>query len=329
MADEVVDPASRLAKLISKQEPAFAAGFQVLVAQMAAQLDLNAIADLLATGRLEEALTTVLRAAPSVGNLYVNSFITAAQDTARFLNREVAQLVVDFDQTNPFAQQVMREEKLRMIREFTQKQRAATQRALLDGITQGNNPRQQARAFRDSIGLTESQVRAVNNYKRMLEEGDRAVLDRALRDKRFDPSIRRALDSGEPLTRTQMNKMVERYRERSIKHRSEVIARTEALRSVHQGKHNMYMQAIEAGELDPSNLENEWQTSLRPNVRDSHSAMHGQKVPFGQPFFSGLGNQALHPGAFGVAEEDIQCVCTVGTRITQITAPTGFTVEIL
>lgn len=328
MAD-IIDPASRLAKLIARQEPAFAAGFQILVAQMKNQLDLGAIADLLASGRLEEALTTVMRAAPSVGNLYVNSFIAAANDSAAFLNKSVAGLVVDFDATNPFAVQVMREEKLRMIAEFTQKQRAATRQALLDGITQGNNPRQQARAFRDSIGLTDSQVRAVNNYKRMLAEGDRAVLDRALRDKRFDPSIKRAFDSGEPLTRTQMNKMVERYRERFIKHRSEVIARTEALRSVHQGKHNMYLQAIEAGELDPNTLENEWQTSLRPNVRDSHGAMHGQKVPFNAEFISGLGNRALHPGGFGKAEEDIQCVCTVGTRITQIVAPAGISIEIL
>lgn len=327
--DEIVDPWERLEALVGAQEPAFSAGFQLLVSQMKSELDLNAIADLLSRGQLEEAFTQVLRRAPNVGNLYVNSFVEAAKDTAQFLNTNLKEIVIDFDTTNPFSQSVMREEKLRMIREFTAKQRAATREALLNGIENGASPRAQARAFRDSIGLTENQVKAVNNYRKGLEQGDRKVLDRALRDKRFDGTVRRAFDSGKPLTKDQMNKMVQRYEERYIKYRADVIARTESLRSVHQGNHNMYQQAIESGDLDPNNLQNEWNTSLRENVRDSHQAMHGQKRPFNQPFVSGDGNQALFPGSFGVAAEDIQCACNVGTRITQITAPAGFSIEII
>ena len=328
MAD-FLDPASRVEKLIAQQAPQFAAGFQLLVGQMKSSMDLNVIADLLSRGRLEEALTEVLRRAPAMGNLYLNSFVAAAQDTAAFLNKSLESIVIDFDLSNPFSAQVMREERLRMIRQFTAQQRLATREAILDGIERGLNPRAQARAFRDSIGLTEKQVRAVNNYRRMLGEGDASVLDRALRDKRFDSVIRRAFADGKPLTRTQMNRMVDRYRNRFIKHRSEVIARTESLRAVHQGKQNMFMQAIEAGELDPNNMTNEWNTARDERVRNSHGAMHNQLVRFNEMFISGQGNMALHPGAFGVASEDIQCRCTVGTRIVQVTAPSGLSVEIL
>tara|TARA_R110002167_G_scaffold143958_2_gene333686 strand:- start:38254 stop:39249 length:996 start_codon:yes stop_codon:yes gene_type:complete len=326
---DVVDPAARLQKLIAQQRPRFAAGFRLLVKQIKGAADLDAIAALIEAGRLEEAFTLTLARTPLLGNLYVDSFMAAANDTAAFFNKNVAGLVVDFDQTNPFAMRVARENQLRLVREFGATQRAATREALIDGIRTGANPLEQARNFRNSIGLTERQVKAVNNYRRLLNEGDRAALDRALRDKRFDRTINNAFNSDTPLTKAQVDKMVGRYQERYLKYRSNVIARTESLRSVHQGKAAMYQQAIDEGNLDANNLSQEWETSLRQNVRDSHADMHGQVQPWGQLFISGKGNAAPHPGEFGVAEEDIQCVCAVGTRIPQIAVPQGFSINIV
>ena len=326
---DIIDPASRLAKLLKKQTPRFAAGFQLLVSQIKEAADLQLIADLIEAGRLEEAFTATLRSTPRLGNLYVDSFMNAANDTAAFLNRNVAGLVVNFDQTNPFAMRVARDNQLRLVAQFSETQRAATRAALIDGLQTGANPIEQARNFRDSIGLTEKQVKAVNNYKRLLSEGDKAVFDRALRDKRFDSTIRQAIADGKPLTRTQVNRMVDRYRERYIQYRSRVIARTESLKSIHQGKHSMYEQAIEAGELDPTNLTQEWNTAVDERVRGSHSDMHGQTQPWGSLFISGKGNAAEHPGGFGIAEEDIQCRCAVGTRIPELAVSPGTTVTIL
>lgn len=328
MAD-IIDPASRVEALIATQETAFARGFRLMVANIRNEMDLTTIAELLERGRLDDALTLALRRVPNLGTQYMNSFFAAATDTAAFLGKNLDQIVIDFDQTNPFAVRVARENQLRLVREFTAKQVEATRAALLEGVQTGANPIAQARNFRDSIGLTKSQLQSVQNYRRSLEAGERSALDRALRDKRFDPTVQRAIDSGKPLTRTQIDRMVARYNERFVIHRSKVIARTEALKSVHQGKQAMYEQAIENGDLDPQNLENEWQTSLRENVRDSHSAMHGQKRPFGEMFVSGDGHFAPHPGAFNVAAEDIQCVCTLSTRITQVAVPAGLSVEIL
>jgi hypothetical protein len=326
---DILDPASRLRRLIAKQAPRFAAGFQLLVSQIKEAVDLQEIAALIEAGNLEQAFSVTLARTPRLGNLYVDSFMAAANDTAAFLNRNIAGIVVDFDQTNPFAMQVARENQLRLVREFGEAQRRATREALIDGIKKGNNPIAQARAFKDSIGLTETQVRAVNNYRRLLNEGDKAVFDRALRDKRFDSTVRRSIEEGKPLTRTQVNRMVDRYRTRYIQYRSRVIARTEALKSVHQGKAAMYQQAIENGDLDPNNLSQSWETSLRANVRDSHADMHGQVQPWGQLFISGKGNATEHPGAFGVAEEDIQCVCAVGTRIPEVAVSPGVSVSIV
>lgn len=316
MAD-IVDPASRLQKLIALLTPQIALEFQVLIAQMKDDLDLEVISDLLQRGRLEEALAEAVRRAPNLGDIYIKAFVAAAEDTADFLGTSLAALILSFDITNPFVFRVLQENRARVIREFLQGQERATRAAVLDSFQRGLSPAEQARAFRDSLGLTEMQVEAVNNYRRLLVAGDKAVFDRALRDRRFDPTIRRAFDSGTPLTTAQLDRMVDRYRERSLIHRSEVIANSEALRAVFEGNEAMYLQAIESGNLDPNSITQKWKTTLQSNVRRSHRAMHDQVVPFGSEFTSGSGNKSRHPGGFGRAEEDINCHCALETLIAE------------
>ena len=43
--------------------------------------------------------------------------------------------------------------------------------------------------------------------------------------------------------------------------------------------------------------------------RDWHISMNGQIVPIGEDFISPLGNATLYPGGFGIAEEDVNCLC--------------------
>lgn len=331
MADnEVYDSGDRLLRLIDKQDPIIAAGFTTMVAQVKSQATLKEIADLLERRLVSHALDTVLRAAPKVGEAYIDSFVAAGQNTARFLGQSFETIIMDFDRLNPWAVNVARENQLRLVREFTQGQVRATHEALLDGMQRGLNPRAQARAFRDSIGLTQSQVRAVNNYRAMLTEGDSTALQRALRDKRFDRTVARAIEEGTPLKKAQIDRMVGRYNERMLKYRSEVIGRTESLRAVHQGNDSMYRQAIENGDLDKNNLDQTWESAADRRVRDSHAAMNQQMQPFGEPFLSGLGNQLMYPGDPGApAEDTVQCRCTLGTRIREVRAPEGMSVEVI
>ena len=213
----------------------------------------------------------------------------------------------------------MNRNTLRMVRGFSSEQRTVTRNALARGIREGLNPRDVARTFRDSIGLTKTQEQWVANYRRSLSTLDRDALSRALRDKRFDRTVAAAIADGRPLSTTQIEAMVKRYSERMVKYRSEVIARTEALRSVHQGTEAMYEQAIQNGELKADSLSREWNTANDERVRESHASMHGQVQPFGQPFVSGAGNLLNYPGdPEAPAEEVIQCRCVVGTRITNL-----------
>lgn len=314
------DPESRIRALILSAEVAFQEEFLAALRTIRTSIDLDALATLLEQSRFNEAFAIVGLAAGRLGVVWAEQFSLAAADTADFL--AIEDIVIGFDRTNARAVQAMRNNQLRLVSGFTEQQRRATQAALIDGIQSGANPREIARAFRDSIGLTEQQEKWVRNYERQLRGLDSAALSRELRDRRFDQTIRQAIDRAEPLTTAQIDKMVARYRNRALILRSETIARTEALRSAHAGIDEMYMQAIESGQLQADQLIRTWQTSLDERVRafgigsqTSHRTMHGQERLIGEPFVSGAGNQTLHPTGFGVALDDVNCRCLVTTRI--------------
>ena len=53
-----------------------------------------------------------------------------------------------------------------------------------------------------------------------------------------------------------------------------------------------------------------WECMFR-NSRDTHMYLHGTTVPINSEFYTYLGNHAMYPGEFGVAEEDCNCQCWV------------------
>lgn len=320
MAD-VEDPRSRIDALIATYEAAFRARFLEAVFTIRDDRTLEEIADLLQRGRFEEALLQADVAAAHIASGYGIAFIAAADDTAEFLANQLS-ILVNFDRTNLPALEQIQRNQLRMVREFTDGQRLATQTALLRGMQEGLNPRAQAELFRQSIGLTETQVQAVLNYRRLLETNSSEALRRELRDARSDRSIERALRNGEPLPQAQIDRMVERYRENYLSYRAENIARTEALPAVHAGVDSMYRQAIEGGILDRSDLTQTWLTAHDARVRDSHESMEGQMQPFGEPFVSGKGNHLRFPGDPDAPIDDrAQCRCAKTTRFTVDTLP--------
>ena len=73
------------------------------------------------------------------------------------------------------------------------------------------------------------QIAAIN-YRRLLENNSAEALRRQARDKRFDQSVRRAIENKTPLRAEQIDRMVARYADRLVKQRAATIARTEALR---------------------------------------------------------------------------------------------------
>ncbi len=320
-ADYVDDPAERIDRLLSTQERRIANIFRTAIAQLKDDIDLDQLADLLQQGRLDEALDQLKEAADKLGVATNIAFVTSGQSTADFLTAANVGRVV-FDQVNTRAVAAMQANRLETIAEFTDEQRKATSLALISGVEAGSNPRVQARNFRDSIGLTEQQWKAVAAYRTALEKvGQQSesaqadALTRALRDKRGDSQVRRAIRQMKPLPPEKIDWMVQRYSERYVKYRSEVIGRTEALRAVHEGNNEMYQQAIDAGTFSADDLERKWVTHLDGRERDWHRFLAGKKAKFGEPWVNEKGAIRYPGDPLATSANVIQCRCGVTTRI--------------
>lgn len=305
-----------LEELIELSERRLGLAFGALVRRIQEQVPLSQFAAGIARGDWSSTFDIIERAAgeyaSAVNSLYLNAGAMAVQEMANALG-----VVVSFDQANPRAVQFMQRNRLELIQGFTSSQRDLVREVVTSGIETGLNPRAQARALRESIGLTRQQEKWVQNYRRELEDLDPRALERRLTDGRFDRSVRRAIERGMPLSREQIDRFVGRYRERFINYRAETIARNEALRSVHAGIDEAITQAVESGEIDGTKARSMWNTALDERVRSSHSAMHRQQQPYGEPFISGDGNALRYPGdPAAPASDSILCRCRVSTRIT-------------
>ena len=315
----LTDSERRLLALIRKEEKFLRIVIQnaITSAKLAAG-DIESIARLITQGRIEEVLQRVGQTAGiRVSEGYASSYVLAGQDTASVLE-DALDVVIGFDQVNYRAVNHMRMRRLELIREFTEELRDTTNEVLRSGIERGINPRAQAREFRDSIGLTARQERAAQNYRSLLErtaEGDSAALTRELRDRRFDRTVQRAARTRKPLTQAQVDRMVTRYRERYVKYRSEVIARTESLRSVHAGADEGYRQAIEGGHIQEDEIRRTWVAASDERTRESHMLLNGQVRGINETF-QGLYGELKYPGdADAPGIETISCRCVLSTRL--------------
>ena len=316
------DPESRIERLIDQQEPRIAQIFRTAVQNLKNEVDLGALADLIEQGRLQEAIDQLADAAEQLAAATNVAFVTSGQSTSDWL-REAGVGRIVFDQVNLLAVAAMQRNRLELIREFTDEQRRATWMAVLSGVETGKNPRAQARDFRDSIGLTESQWGHVASYRAALERvgvDDAAAdnaLSRALRYGRSDRSVRAAARAGRKLAPEKIDMMVRRYSERYIKHRAEVIGRTEALRSVHQGNEEAYRQAIAAGHIRAEQLERTWRTRLDNRERRTHRLLNDQVRNWGETWVTENGELRYPGDPEAPAKETIQCRCAILTRIRQ------------
>lgn len=219
---------------------------------------------------------------------------------------------------NPRLEQFAQTMTSTRIREIDQTTRATIRQVLQSGLTAGDDPFAIARRVRGSIGLTQRQEAAVNNYERMLRALDPEVLDRKLRDRRSDASVARAISNDMALTDAQVRSLVDRYRDRYLKYRANVIARTESIRAVQGAQWELFQDMINKGQIDARQVRRTWITTNDAHVRDAHMQiplMNPRGVGQSETFSSPLG-PILYPGdPSAPAANTIQCRCAVFARI--------------
>lgn len=269
-------------------------------------------------GPLDRALTAAYQEA---GSTAMAGFMAGAK-------RVGAQVRAVFDARNSRAEEWLRSQSSRLITEITDDAREATQSLLARNAERGTAPRTTALDLVGRINRTtgrrEGGIIGLGSQReawsaRALDEltsGDPAqmlaYLNRKARDRRFDGIVNRAIRDEKPVAAGDAQKLVGRYRDRLLRQRGEMIARTELLGSVHAAQDEGLEQLIESGKVSRQNIKSVWDTAEDGAQRDSHGAMDGQVRGQGEPFVSGNGFLLLHPGdrSYGApAEEIINCRC--------------------
>lgn len=204
-----------------------------------------------------------------------------------------------------------------LVTHITETAREAITTAVTLNIAAGNNPIKIARDFRAAIGLTAPQWTAVQNYRNLLETTDPEALNRALRDARGDATVLGAVESGVPLSEERIDWLTERYRQRALKQRAEMIARTESLRAVHMGEYESLLAAHMEGKISP-NLRRFWIASADERVRKYHmpiSEMNAEGVKIDEAFDTPLGPMRYPLDPEGTAANVVHCRCRVRYKI--------------
>lgn len=302
----------RLERLLAKSEANVRGAFDQFVRQAKSDKVMAEVSDALERGDTQAALNIVNRYIVQFGAANAQNMVVMGALESHALDAALGVVGISFDPTHPRAAELIRNRTLELVTEMTSEQEAAIQQALSRAFISGAGIRDASRAFRDAIGLTSGQESAVENYRRLLATGNSESLDRALRDRRYDRTVARSVATDTPLSAPEINRMVDAYRRKTLKYRSEVIGRTESVRTLSEASLESARQAQEQAGIADSRIVRVWHSTKDKRTRDAHRAMDGQRRGVNEKFIDGDGYALMFPGdPQAPAKTSIQCRCVV------------------
>lgn len=228
--------------------------------------------------------TNVLSVRDALRQVYAAAAGVAAKELPASIGTPLA-----FDLLNTESVAFIQNYGFNLIQQVSQSVRDAVRQVVDRAFREGGHPYVQAREIRNFIGLTANQQAAVANYRWALENGDRIALDRALRDRRFDPSVARAIRDSSRLPQWRIDQMVERYRQRMLLRRAQTVARTESLRASNMGQQTLWHQAVQQG-LMSQQTKRRWHTGEDERVCPRCADLNGVEVGIDEEFAPGIMN---------------------------------------
>jgi hypothetical protein len=247
-----------------------------------------------------------------------------------------------FDRVNPTLVGWLQSYELDLIKQIDGGTRESIRDILVEQMLKGDGPQKAASRIKEVIGLTKRQANAVGAYRKELEtfhlkrsadgwklgskvdmvnghpvfrigpDGDPmdGVMERRLRDFRYDRQLIRAIETRKPLKPEQIDKMVAAYARKYRMYRARNIARTESLRATNVGVQEAYRQAIAKGVIAEDVVRRFWIVGKDERtcaVCAPIPKMNEGGVKFAQPFATPAGPVMMgpiHP----------QCRCSIFIR---------------
>ncbi len=260
----------------------------------------------------EDDLRAVFEAGAEAGMYRLRAVRAAKATSAPPIPPSSVAASMSFTLLNPSSVSFLQGYSLELITGLTAIMRESIRDVMTRAFREGIPVAAQARLIRQYIGLTPAQVRAVDNFRRLLESGDpgalRETLGRSLRDARYDRTIENAITNGTRLTRQQINAMVDRYVSRQLKYRAEMIARTETIRAANAGQIEAWRQAQQQGYL-AATVRQQW-----IYTKDERTCDICPKIPEMNPGGVAIGGMFQSPVGLVKMPPDPhpQCRCALG-----------------
>ena len=269
-----------------------------------------------------------------IERLYREAAEVTADGFPASIRTPTGSVIFRFDMRNPLVEQELRQHSSGLVTSITEDTREVVRANLERGMIAGRNPRNTAldivgridpktkKRIGGAIGLTPRQDRWVANARRYLEQADERYFTLTLRDKRFDKTVERYIAEGKPIPTETLEKAIVSYKNRALKYRADVIARTETLGTIQRSDYQVHKQLITDGVLPASAIRKWWNAVGDRRTRPSHNVMERQTkenpIEMDEPFVSPSGARLMHPGdrTLGApAKETIQCRCKLEYKV--------------
>jgi len=268
------------------------------------------------------------------------AFETGGIFTADQIRRPVGKAVFRFDVRNSRAEAWLREFSSDLVTRINAEQLEQIRNVIEAGMRAGINPRSIAldivgridpltgKRTGGIIGLNGPQTKWLTNAREELQNmhlGDPGnYFARELRDKRFDATVKKALDTGKPLTSDEVTKLTTQYENNLLRYRGETIARDQTLTALNKSQDEAIKQIVDTGNYEERDISRVWDsTGNDGRTRETHLEMEGQTVAVNEPFVTPDGYRMMFPGDNSLGAppaETINCRCVVKLKIDYIGA---------
>jgi hypothetical protein len=318
MADKRREQIERFKELLAYHDRQLSAAFYEFLKTQADSVPVDAVEQAMREGDVTGAAEIVAAALPAAEIDRLTLKLESAYRDGGFMMAEVQRLEFGFDVTNPRVTEWFSNYKMELIREINASTRAGVEEVLRDAVTRGIGPANAAVEVKNRIGLTARQQLTVDNYRNLIVTRDREALRRSLRDKRFDGTLARYFDGDADLSPDKIDSIVERYRQRLLRNRAIIIARTESTRALNAGNYAYFQQLIDRSEIRAEQVRRNWIYTKDNRVREEHVAIPGlnkEGVALNEAFKTPLGPLMFPGDPNGTAANTINCRCSVSYRI--------------
>lgn len=183
-------------------------------------------------------------------------------------------IIAHFNIKNPAVVEYIKAHVAELVTNVTEETKEAIREIVLQAYEEGGHPYEQAKKIKEIIGLDTRRAKALENYRKSLEEA-------GARD---------------------IEKKVERYRQQLLRDRAKMIARNESIKAVNEGQRHAWLQAKEAGLLRETEFERVWIVTPDDRLCDLCRVMSGERAPITGTYRGGIVGPPLH----------IACRCTEG-----------------